>query len=129
MGINIIKAQDIMTKSVVSMKKDVSAKDIAIQLVTGHFSGLPITDEKERIIGVVTEYDLLNKIREGKELETLSAEDVMEKNPVTVDIHLAVRDVLDIMLDQGILRIPVTDGLCLVGVISRSDILKTYVEQ
>ncbi|MBZ5641112.1 MAG: CBS domain-containing protein [Acidobacteriia bacterium] len=41
-----------------------------------------------------------------------------------VDVNAPLGDILDIMLENGILRVPVTDGLCLVGVISRSDILR-----
>jgi len=124
-----LKAKDIMTRPVISEKKNTSAKDIAIQLVSGNFSGMPIIDDEERVIGVVTEHDLLNKVREGEDLEILTAENIMENNPVTVDASQPLSDVLDIMLDHGILRIPITDELRLVGVISRSDILRHCMEK
>jgi len=119
-----LEAKDIMKKPVISTKKSASAKDIALQLVSGRFSGMPVIDEEERVIGVITEHDLLNKVLEGKDLGKLTVEDVMQKNPITVDVNAPLGDILDIMLENGILRIPVTDGLCLVGVISRSDILR-----
>ena len=124
MEITKLEAKDIMKKSVISTKKSASAKDIALQLVSGRFSGMPVIDEEERVIGVITEHDLLNKVLEGKDLGKLTVEDVMQKNPITVDVNAPLGDILDIMLENGILRIPVTDGLCLVGVISRSDILR-----
>jgi len=119
-----LEAKDIMKKPVISTKKSASAKDIALQLVSGRFSGMPVIDEEERVIGVITEHDLLNKVLEGKDLGKLTVEDLMQKNPITVDVNAPLGDILDIMLENGILRIPVTDGLCLVGVISRSDILR-----
>ncbi|MBE0425428.1 MAG: CBS domain-containing protein [Nitrospirae bacterium] len=122
-----LKATDIMKRNVTSAKKNDPAKDIAMQLVSGLFSGMPITDDKGRVIGVVTEHDLLNQVREEKDLLKLTAEDVMQKNPITVDVNTPLIHVLDIMLENGILRIPVTDGLHLVGIISRSDILKTIL--
>jgi CIC family chloride channel protein len=85
---------------------------------------MPVIDEDERVIGVITEHDLLNQVREGKDLEKLAVEDVMQKNPITVDVSAPLGDILDIMLENGILRIPVTDGLRLVGIISRSAILR-----
>ena len=48
----------------------------------------------------------------------------MQKNPITVDINAPLGDALDIMLENGILRIPFTDGLRFVGIISRSVILE-----
>jgi CBS domain-containing protein len=120
-----VSAREVMKTPVISTKKSTSAKDIASQLVAGRFSGMPVIDEEERVIGVITEHDLLKEVREGKDLGKLTAEDVMQKHPITVDITSPLGDVLDIMLDNGILRIPVTDGLCLVGIISRSAILRT----
>jgi CBS domain-containing protein len=87
-----IKAKDIMTSPVISANKSASSRDIAMQLVSGPFSGVPVTDDEGRIIGVITEHDLLNKVREGKDLLQLTAEDVMQKNPITVDVNTPLRD-------------------------------------
>jgi CBS domain-containing protein len=124
MEITKLEAKDVMKRPVTSTKKWVSARDIALQLVSGSFSGMPVIDEEERVIGVITEHDLLNQVREGKDLGKLVVEDVMQKNPITIDVNTPLSDLLDIMLESGILRIPVTDGLRLVGVISRSAILQ-----
>lgn len=123
-----LKAKDIMTRPVVSARKNASARDIALQLLSGLYSGMPVTDENGKVIGVVTEYDLLRQVREGKELVKLTAEDVMSKNPITVDISTPLTDVLKTMLDNNIIRLPVTDEGRLVGVIARCDILRTFIE-
>ncbi len=124
MEIAKLEAKDVMKRSVISTKKRASAREIASQLVSGRFSGMPVIDEEERVIGVITEHDLLVRVREGKDLGKLVVEDVMQKNPITVHVNAPLIDVLDIMLENGILRIPVTDGLRLVGLISRSAILR-----
>jgi predicted transcriptional regulator len=123
-----LKARDVMTRPVVSARKNASARDIALQVLSGLYSGMPVTDDSGRVIGVVTEFDLLCKVREGKELVKLTAEDVMTKTPVTVDAGKALEDVLNIMIENNIIRIPVTDEGRLVGVIARCDILRTYIE-
>jgi CBS domain-containing protein len=120
-----LTAGEVMRTPVISTKKGASSKDVASQLVSGRFSGMPVIDEEERVIGVITEHDLLERVRRGKDLAELTAEDVMQKHPITVDVSAPLSDVLDIMLDNAILRIPVTDGLRLVGIISRSAILRT----
>jgi CBS domain-containing protein len=127
--ITTFKARDVMRQSVISAKKSSSAKDSALQLVSGRFSGMPVIDDEERIIGVITEHDLLAQIREGKNLENILVADVMQKNPITVDVTAPLNDVLDIMIENGILRIPVTDGLRLVGIISRSAILRIALSE
>ena len=123
-----LKAKDIMTRPVVSARRNASARDIALQLLSGLYSGMPVTDDKGKIIGVVTEFDLLDKLNEGKELVKLSAEDVMTKDPVTVDVNQSFEDMLKIMVEKNIIRIPVTQEGRLVGVIARCDILRTYIE-
>jgi predicted transcriptional regulator len=123
-----LKAKDVMTRPVVSARKNASARDIAMQILSGLYSGMPVTDDNGKVIGVVTEFDLLRKVQEGKELVKLTAEDVMTKNPVTVDENKQVEDVLKTMIENNIIRIPVTRQDRLVGVIARCDILRTYIE-
>jgi CBS domain-containing protein len=48
------------------------------------YSGLPVVDGKSKVLGVVTEFDLLRAIHEGKDLQTVKAEDIMSKNAVCV---------------------------------------------
>lgn len=127
MEITHLLAKDIMKKSVISTKKNAFATDVALQLVADRFSGMPVVNDDERVIGVITEYDLLHQVRKGKDLIKLTVEDIMQKNPITVDINTPVHDVLDIMLENGILRIPVTDSLRLAGIISRSTILSVIL--
>jgi CBS domain-containing protein len=124
-----LQAKDIMKRPVVSVKKQTSLRDIADQLVTGLFSGMVITDENEHVIGIVTEYDILNQYRKGKDLEKLTAAEVMQKDPVHVDVSASLGDIVDVMIEHGILRIPVTEGHRLVGNISRSDILKIIIKE
>lgn len=123
-----LKAKDIMTRPVLSARKNASARDIALQLLSGLFSGMPVTDEEGRVIGMVTEFDLLGNICEGKELSKLTAEDIMSENTVTADINTPVRDILNIMLDKNVIRLPITEEGRLVGIVSRCDILKAYIE-
>jgi CBS domain-containing protein len=118
----------IMTRPAISARKDAPAKEIAFEIFYGFFSGMPVTDGDGRVIGVVTEIDLLKQIREGKDLEKLTADDIMTKDPVTVDITASLDDILNIMIGKNVIRIPVTEGGLLVGVIARRDILRYYFQ-
>ena len=54
-----------MTRPAISARKDTPAKDIAFEIFYGFFSGMPVTDENGKVIGVVTELDLLKQVRCG----------------------------------------------------------------
>jgi predicted transcriptional regulator len=120
--------EKIMTRPAISARKDTPVKDIAFEIFYGFFSGMPVTDSDGRVIGVVTEIDLLKQIRQGKDLEKLTADDIMTKNPTTVDITTSLNDILNILIDKTVIRIPVTEGGILVGVIARRDILRYYFQ-
>jgi len=123
-----LKAKDIMTRPVVSARKNASARDIAMQVLAGLYSGMPVTDEDGRVIGVVTEFDLLKQVYEGRELVKLTAGDVMTKTPISVDVNASVDEILKTMMENNIVRLPVTEDGRLAGVIARCDILRAFIE-
>ena len=124
-----MKARDVMNRRVTAATLRAVGRDVALQLLSGMYSGLPVVDADGRVAGVVTEFDLLKAIREGKDLQTLKAEDVMSKPPVCVKEDDALEDVIAKMTDHHIIRVPVVkeDGR-LVGVIARADILGRMIE-
>jgi hypothetical protein len=85
-----LKASDVMVRPVVSAKKNASARDVALQLLTGLYSGMPVTDEEGNVIGVITELDLLHAVMEGKELVRITAGDIMAKDPFTADVNTSI---------------------------------------
>ena len=123
-----LKASHIMMRPVVSARRRASARDIALQLLTGLYSGMPVTDDEGKIIGVVTELDLLKAVQEGKELVKITAEEIMTTEVVTADVDTPVTEIMKIMTEKNIIRLPVTDKGKLVGVVARCDILKTLIE-
>jgi len=123
-----LKAKDIMTRPVVSARKNASARDIAMQLLSGLYSGMPVTDEDGKVLGVVTEFDLLGRVFMEEELVKLTAGDVMTKTPVTVYVSTSLNDLLKTMMENNIVRLPVTEKGRLVGIVARCDILRTFIE-
>ena len=121
-------AKDIMNKIVTAAKRKTIGRDLAIKLLSGMYSGLPVVDDKGKVVGVVSEFDLLKAIKEGKKLEQITAEDIMSKKPICVTENTTVEEIIDLMMKHNIIRVPVLRNDNLVGVISRCDILSSIVE-
>ena len=123
-----MKAREIMQRPVLATTVRASVRDIASQLVGNGFSGMPVADRDGTVVGVITEADIIKALVDQKSLETLTAYDVMTANPTTVDVDTPVQEILKVLQEHHILRVPVTDRGKLVGIVSRSDLIKTVLE-
>ena len=124
----VLTAGQIMQKPVIATTTRASARVIAAQLIRNEFSGMPVAERDGTLMGVVTEADILRVLGEGKALETLTAADIMTEKPATVDLEAPIREVIQILQEHRILRVPVTERGRLVGIISRSDIIRAVLE-
>lgn len=123
-----MKAKDVMNKIVTAAKQNTIGRDLAVKLLSGMYSGLPVVDDKGKVLGIVSEFDLLKAIRSGKALEQVKAGDIMSKNPICVNEDTSIEQIIDLMTNHNIIRVPVVRNDTLVGVISRCDILNSIVE-
>jgi len=124
----VLTAGQIMQKPVLATTMRASARDVAAQLLRNEFSGMPVAERDGTLMGVVTEADILRVLGEGKALETLTAADIMTEKPATVDLEAPITEVIQILQEHRILRVPVTERGRLVGIISRSDIIRAVLE-
>ncbi len=123
-----MNAEEIMTQPVVAVTRETTARDVAIQMFLGGFSGLPVAERDGDIVGMVTEFDVIRAIRDGARVETTTVDEIMTKEVISVDVSTPLDEVLEVLETKHILRVPVTEDGKLVGVISRPDLLKAYVE-
>ncbi|TVL95708.1 MAG: histidine kinase [Candidatus Brocadia sp. WS118] len=124
MAKSTIVARDIMNKNVTVAKRQALGRSLADKLLTGKYSGMPVVDENNRIVGVISEFDLLKAMDRGKSLEKITAEEIMSAKPICVTEDTTVEDVIHIMTKHNIVRVPVVRDEIPVGIISRCDILK-----
>lgn len=123
-----LKARDVMTRPVVSARENASVRDVAMQLLCGLYSGMPVTNNNGEVVGVVTELDLLKAVREGKELVRITAGDIMTRDVITVEVDTPLDKVTEILMEKNIIRVPVTQDGKLTGVVSRCDVLRSFME-
>lgn len=123
-----MKARDVMNRRVTAATPRAIGRDLALQLLSGMYSGLPVVDAHETVIGVVTEFDLLRAVREGKDLQTVKAAEIMGGPPVCVEEEDDIDAVIAKMATHSIIRVPVVRQGKLVGVIARADLLSRLIE-
>ncbi len=120
-------AKEIMNKIVTAATMKTNGRDLAVKLLSGMYSGLPVVGEG-KVVGVVTEFDLLKAVKEGKDLQHIFAEDIMTKDPICVEEETRVEEIIKLMTEKNIIRVPVVRKGKLIGVISRCDILNSLIQ-
>lgn len=120
-----MKAKDIMTKAVVTTTREATVKELEELLVKHNISGVPVVDSAGRVVGIVTEADVL---RAGGASEYVSA--LMSTSVVSVSEDTSVGQVARILTDHRIKRVPVLapDG-SLLGIVSRADVVRAFAEK
>lgn len=139
--------KDVMTTKLVGVSPDNSVRRAAEIMLANQVSGVPVIDDAGRLIGIISEGDLLRRTELGgpaAELGTsaLTAEekatayvksnawkvaDVMSRDPVVVDEDTSLGQVSALMQKHRIKRIPVMRDGVPIGIISRADLLKAIV--
>ena len=123
-----IKARDLMQTRIVAVTRQYSARDLSILIHSGTFSGMPVIEPGNRLVGMVTEFDVLKALVQGKDLHMLKAEEVMTPHPVTVEETATAQEIAERMLEHQIIRIPVVRDGRLLGMISRTDLLNHLID-
>jgi CBS domain-containing protein len=119
-----------MTKNIVAARASTTAREIGTKLLIGNFNGLPVVDNNIKLIGIVTAIDIFQAIRQGKNLDSIRAIDIMTKNPIAVKQNTDINEVVDIILQRHIILVPVVDDKHkLIGLVGRPDILKQNLNQ
>jgi CBS domain-containing protein len=141
-----MKASEIMTLGVYSVKPDALVRDAARLMIEVGISGLPVVDAAGKLVGIVTEGDFLRRVETGTErrrsrwLEILvgpsrlatdyvrthgrKIEEIMSTNVVTVPPDAPLQDVVRIMEERRIKRVPVVRDGAVVGIVSRANLVQ-----
>ena len=125
---SMLQAEQFMQNVVSYYHVDDSGERLAGAMTDGGFGSVPILENDYKVIGIVSEYDLLKAIMEGKELAKVTAREIMTKNPITVNQDTPATEILRLLQEKHLIRMPVVDDEGkLAGVVSRRDILEGYL--
>lgn len=138
-----------MTLDVVTVKKDQPISDLSKLFIENHFNGVPVLDDTGKVVGVVTQGDLIEQNKnlhiptvialfdavlfldsekkfedDVKKLTGSKIEDIYHKNPITVSPDTDLNEIITLMAEKDVHTLPVLDGDKLVGIIGKRDIIR-----
>lgn len=120
----MISAKDVMSKRVTTVREDAKIMDVIRLLVEHKVTGLPVVSEDMRLLGMVTEKDILKMLLYEQDVKDISVADLM-----TTEITYFAEDddlmsVFKGLVESNFRRVPIVSEGELVGIISRRDIIK-----
>ena len=144
-----MRLYDVMTRDPVAVRRETPLKVVAELLVEHGISGVPVVDDTDVVVGVISESDfmikergrenlpssdlswLLGETRENRHASTMvtarTAGEAMSAPPITIDGRMAsVREAAIRMAERNVNRLPVTEDGRLVGIVTRGDLLRVY---
>lgn len=145
-----MQAADVMTRDVITVAPDDSVRDAALMLLKNRISAMPVLDNQGRLIGVVSEGDLVRRAEIGTDRqrpwwqeafagsERLARDyirahgrkvsDIMTSPAIFAAPDTELSKIASLMERNGIKRLPVVENGRLVGLVSRVDLLRAFAE-
>ncbi|GER93945.1 hypothetical protein A45J_1703 [hot springs metagenome] len=149
----MLKAKDIMTRDVITVKPATTIEELAHIFIERKISGAPVVDDNGDITGIVTENDLISQNKrlhiptvvrlfdafimlespskiekEIRKMAAVTVADICIKDVITVSEETPVEDIATIMSDKKVHLIPVVEGKKVKGIIGKMDIIKGMVK-
>lgn len=109
-------ARDIMTKQVITVTPTTTTKELAKILTQNRISGAPVADDSGKILGVVSQADLIAK--KGRQVKS-----IMSNKVISITEETPVEEIASLMTTHRIKRLPVLRGDNVIGIVSRADIV------
>ena len=149
----MLTAQDIMTSKVITVAEDANVRELAALFLSNNISGAPVVNDQGKVIGVVTESDLIFQNKKvhlptavaildaflflespgktEKELKKIAASrvgDICSRELISVTPATALDELATLMAEKKVHTLPVMEGDTLVGIIGKSDIIRTIAQ-
>lgn len=119
---------DVMRTRVVTVNTGDSARIAVLRMLEEGVGSVAVC-ESGRLVGIFTERDVLGLAGDGTDLDQVRIDDVMTRDPLTVDAQVAVLDAARLMGERRIRHLPVVEGGLLLGMVGIRDVLGSLVER
>lgn len=148
-----LKAKDIMTTNVITVKSDITVGELSNILLKNKVSGVPVVNKEDKLIGIVTEADIIKdnvkiqfpfyfdplmvsayivdfeKYNENvKDYLNTKVEDIMSQRVKTASPQTPINEIANIMANSKVNRVPIIDDdRKVVGIVTRADVIKSMI--
>ena len=123
-----LRVRDYMTQKLITFSPDQSVEEVIEELIRYKISGGPVVNEKNELVGIISEGDCIRHVSESRyhnlPSENRKVEQHMAKNVETIDGDMNIFDAANKFLNDRRRRFPIVENGVLVGQISQKDILK-----
>jgi CBS domain-containing protein len=119
---------DVMRTRVVTVSTGDSARLAVLRMLEEGVGSVAVCEEG-RLVGIFTERDVLALAGDGADLDSVRVDDVMTRDPITVDAGVPVLDAARLMGERKIRHLPIVEGEHLLGMIGIRDVLGSLVER
>ena len=119
----MIKAKDVMSKNIMTVKEETSLKFAIKLLVENNITGLPVVSDEMDLMGIVTEKDILKSLY-SSDVKSKTIADLMARDIISFDEDVDLIKIFKCLVENNFRRVPILSEGKLVGIISRRDIIK-----
>lgn len=125
----MLKARDIMTENVISVKRKTPIYEALELLLENNITGIPVVRSDMTLIGILSEKDVLRLFNSSEEDGNKTVADFMTQPAIHFDDEESFEDVCECLANNYFRRVPVTSEGKLIGIITRSDIIRYILQQ
>ncbi|MBN1817534.1 MAG: CBS domain-containing protein [Sedimentisphaerales bacterium] len=124
----MFKVRDIMVKAAICVPPDLPIYDAIRLLVNRNITGLPVVDAQLRLLGILSEKDVLSLLYDTEDRADQTVRDYMSAEVVSFDVNDTLIDVCDCLVSHSFRRVPVTCQGRLAGIVSRRDVIHAILK-
>ncbi len=117
-------AQDVMTKNVVTIDPETSLQEAIHLLIDKGISGMPVIDSNGKMIGIISEKDIIHFYTFSRDMHSIKVKEAMTKDVVTFSPETDIEHIALAIAEKGFRRAPIIEEDRIVGIISRRDIIR-----
>ncbi len=118
---------EIIATNSLRIRADASALSVVVALLSTHTPGAPVVNDKGHSVGFISEFDLLQTLEAGRDLNTVKAQDIMVKDCLVVENSTTIEEAVRIMREKHIHNLPITENGVVTKTVTRHDLLRVWV--
>jgi CBS domain-containing protein len=123
-----LTVRQVMQDAVFTVSPQAKGSMVAEILTERNFGSIPVVEHDGTLVGLVSEFDLLRIMDQGKDLRQVTASEIMTRDVVTATEQMPVPELVKLLQERHLIRVPVVKDKKLVGIVARRDVVFGYVK-